>query len=138
MVHDHLHFHLVAAVHPGGKRSLLHPVVHFAEQYLPVSGRCRILLVEGLHSFETLSHQSDIQGVPDLLTAALVSLGELRTRHTSFIEVKGLPKESFPHLENDGTGAISLIVCFSVHLVPLVEVLLQVSLFHDVRATVER
>ena len=91
MLEHVLHDHLVPAVHPHGKRSLLHPVVHLAQQNLPIPRRRHIFLVESLHSFKALSHQSHVQGVFKLLTAALVALGELQARTPRFIQIEGLP-----------------------------------------------
>ena len=99
MVHDHLHFHLVSPVHPLVKCFLLHPVIHFAEQYFRVTRCSHILLVESLNSFEALAHKSDVQGVPNILAASLITFRELLTSHASFVEIKGLPEISLPHLE---------------------------------------
>ena len=72
---DHvLQDHLIPTVHPRGKRSLLHPMVHLAQQNLPVPRRRHVFLVKRLHRFKTLSHESDIQGMLQLITTAFVAL----------------------------------------------------------------
>ena len=81
--HVHLHLHLVAAVHPDSECTLLHPVVHLAQQNLPVSLRRVLSLVEQFNAVKTLSHSSMFKCLSNVLTTPLVPLRQLHSSQAS-------------------------------------------------------
>ena len=113
-------------------------MIHLAQQNFPVSSCRHILLIESFHGFEAFPHESDIQCMLHMLTTARVSLRELLAGTTCLVQIKSLAKESLPHLVTDSLRSVRLVVYGFVCFGPLVEVLLQVALFHDFCAPVER
>lgn len=91
----------VSTVHPDAKGALFHPVVHLAEQNLPVPLRCHVLLVELLHRPETLLHQPNVKSFLELFAAALVALTEPLAVDSLLVEIECLAEEPLSHLSEE-------------------------------------
>ena len=137
LIHDHLHLHRGSSVHPERKCTLLHPVVHLAENNLPVSFRRLVLPIELEHRVEALPHQLNIKGLLHRGGTILISSLDLYLGAVGLVLVKGLSEEPLSHLVQNNSRTILLLDVMAIDLFPLVQVLLQVALVHDADASVQ-
>ena len=102
----HLHHLRVALVSPSHEGSLLLPGVHVGEHDCPVSLSVLELISVDTPRCEDAADAPLLKCSAKLLDTAVILFLLLGVQDPSFVQVKGLSKELFPHLPDDKVAPV--------------------------------